>query len=109
MCIVNLLDIKIILLYYNAGLLMGKVILVLLLMHLSLLERKSLLLTGRKIIYKIVLYASSHNSCMYMHSNQQFRKLLVLKVTQGAFAMACCLTLLDMHKYWGGFKMAPSV
>ena len=44
---------------------MGKVISVLLLMHLNLLERKFSLLTGRKILYAIVVYTLSPNSCTY--------------------------------------------
>ena len=64
---------------------------------------------------KIPPYTHTHNSKTHFHHkmiavhiNQQVRPLLVLKVAQAAFAVACFWGLSDIHECLDGLQMAPS-
>ena len=52
--------------------------------------------------------AHFHHQMIAAHSTWQFSQILVLKVAQGAFAVACFWGLSDVHECSGGLQMAPS-
>ena len=43
-----------------------------------------------------------HHQMIAVNTNKQFRQVLVLKVAQAAFAVACFCGLSDVHKCIGG-------